>query len=125
MMIGVLVAAGMGVFVAAGAGVLVAAGIGVSVAAGIGVSVAAGTGVSVTAGGKVGVSTGLWNVAEDDEYPAATGNTATILNTSNALIRITRGAFLMGLQPPSTDSRGGDPVTTASTSYDRLRNTQR
>ena len=81
--------------------------VGVFVAAGTGVSVAAGIGVSVAAGGKVGVSIGLWNAAEDDECPAETGSTATILNTNKAAIRITRGAVFMGLRPPLTDSRGG------------------
>jgi hypothetical protein len=88
-------------------GVLVAAGIGVSVAAGTGVLVAGGGGVSVAAGGRVGVSIGLWNAAADDEYPADTGNTATMLNNSKAVIKITRGAVFMVLQPPATDSHGG------------------
>jgi hypothetical protein len=92
---GVLVAVAAGV-VAVGAGV-VAVGAGV-VAVGAGV-VTVGTGVSI---GLVG-----WNATENDECPAEAGNTATILNTNKVAIRITRGAVFIGLQPPSTDSRGG------------------
>ncbi len=97
----------IGVLVAAGIGVLVAAGMGVFVAAGIGVSVAGGIGVSVAGGGRVGVSIGLWKAAEDDESPAETGSTMLTLNANKAVIRITRGAVFIGLQPPLTDSHEG------------------